>query len=350
MYAVGVNPVNHNIFATGGGDDLVRLWQRGNDNTIESKSEGVRELYTLKGHGDSIVDVKFSADGKLLASAGYDAVVKVWNVANGELLQTLAGPADSIDWISWHKKGNVILAGGADATAWMWLATTGACMQVFAGHEDALTCGDFAGDGKKVLTASVDGSARIWNPKNGECLHTFKVGAHGWHTAGIVSLAAHESKPLMICGGLDGTARLAQIQQNKPLATFSHESAEHEGEMYSVEAVGFSTVNDWAASGAMDGSVKIWDLGGLRLRQSLKHPAGIIKLQWHKSAPFVVTACADAVVRLWDARSGLVAREYVGHRDVLLDMDVVFEKDGSGLIVTGSDDKTAKIFQMQMPS
>jgi WD40 repeat protein len=335
------------MFATGGGDDLVRVFKLGSTGTsVEAK-----ELFTLKGHEDSIVGVKFSNDGKLLASAGYDACVKIWNSYSGELIQTLSGPADSIDWISWHKKGNVILAGAADATAWMWLASTGACMQVFAGHEDAVSCGDFSGDGKKVVTGSVDGSARVWNPKTGECQHVFKAGSHGWHNEGIVSLATHHGdKPLMICGGLDGTARLAQIQLNKPLATFSHESTEHAGELYGVEAVGFSHINDWAASGAMDGSFKIWDVPGLRCRQTIKHPAGVIKLHWHESAPLVLTACADAVVRLWDARSGVIAREYVGHRDVLLDLATVFEKDGSGYILTGCDDKSAKIFQVLLPT
>jgi WD40 repeat protein len=320
----------------------VRVWQ--------VKKEGLEstatELHCLTGHEDSIVDVKFSGDGKLLASAGYDNCVKIWNPSTGKLLQTLSGPADSIDWIQWHKKGNVILAGAADATAWMWLASTGACMQVFAGHEDAITCGDFSGNGKLVCTASVDGSARIWNPKTGACEFTFKARSHGWHEDAIVSLAVHNDKPLMLCGGGDGTARLAQIELKKPLATFSHEKPGSD-EVYGVEAVGFSSSHDWAASGAMDGSLKIWDLGGLRARQSISHPAGVVRLQWHPTQPLVVTACADGIVRLWDARSGNIAREYVGHTDVLLDLDAVFEKDNSGYILTGCDDKTAKLFVVE---
>src|SRR5262245_13509908 len=55
------------LVVTGGGDDRAFLWDL---ETGEQKAE-------LKGHSDSIVQAGFSFDGKLVATAGLDSVVKV---------------------------------------------------------------------------------------------------------------------------------------------------------------------------------------------------------------------------------------------------------------------------------
>ena len=52
-------------------------------------------IKTLKGHKELIEAATFSADVSLLASVGWDAMVRVWNVENGEEVSVIKG----------HKKG-----------------------------------------------------------------------------------------------------------------------------------------------------------------------------------------------------------------------------------------------------
>jgi WD40 repeat protein len=49
------------------------------------------------GHTDSVTCARFNKDGKLVATAGLDACVKIWNTENGELLKTLEGPGEGLD-------------------------------------------------------------------------------------------------------------------------------------------------------------------------------------------------------------------------------------------------------------
>lgn len=93
------------------------------------------EPILLTGHEDSVVDVKFSADGEMVATGGMDGKVRIWRRRRSgaqtgeqarpeewrdwEFLTNLATDSE-IMWIDWHPKGPVLAAGCQDATVWMW--------------------------------------------------------------------------------------------------------------------------------------------------------------------------------------------------------------------------------------
>src|SRR5262249_31649662 len=50
----------------------------------------------LKAHADLIHDLAFSPDGKILATTGYDRLIKLWDVATGKELRTLKDHSDAV--------------------------------------------------------------------------------------------------------------------------------------------------------------------------------------------------------------------------------------------------------------
>jgi WD40 repeat protein len=46
---------------------------------------------TLEGHTGSVIEVTFLPDGSLLASAGRDETIRLWNPHTGQAVQTLEG-------------------------------------------------------------------------------------------------------------------------------------------------------------------------------------------------------------------------------------------------------------------
>jgi len=118
VLSVGFHPEDQRCLVTGGQDDVAVLWNLNEENGALHCVERCR----LSGHTDSVTQVAFSADGKYVATGGYDGIVKIWLPETGELVHTLDGPSKEIEWILWHPKGHAILAGSADAMAWMWWA------------------------------------------------------------------------------------------------------------------------------------------------------------------------------------------------------------------------------------
>src|SRR5262249_9120293 len=53
--------------------------------------EGDTPRLTLRGHTSWLDSVKYSPDGKMLATCGTDATVKLWSAATGREIATLAG-------------------------------------------------------------------------------------------------------------------------------------------------------------------------------------------------------------------------------------------------------------------
>jgi WD40 repeat protein len=137
----------------------------------------------------------------------------------------LEGPSEDVEWMAWHPTGPALLCGSADCTAWLYDVSSGECLSVLAGHEGAVTAGTFDGKGKLAVTASDDGSLRVWAPGTGECKLVVRGG--GWFPPGepVVSIVAHQSKPIVLAGGVDGTARLVNISTGKVLGKLDHSLA-----------------------------------------------------------------------------------------------------------------------------
>eukprot|EP00928_Gymnodinium_smaydae_P061991 TRINITY_DN45942_c0_g1_i1.p1 TRINITY_DN45942_c0_g1~~TRINITY_DN45942_c0_g1_i1.p1 ORF type:complete len:394 (-),score=73.89 TRINITY_DN45942_c0_g1_i1:201-1382(-) len=106
MTAMSVHPLNEEIIATGGEDHTVRIWdlrdiEPGTNAAARSREKPMGynlQHFTLKGHEEGVTVVRFSKDGRLLASGSKDCEVRIWNPdLNGPTLNAKFTAADA--WI-----------------------------------------------------------------------------------------------------------------------------------------------------------------------------------------------------------------------------------------------------------
>eukprot|EP01080_Neovahlkampfia_damariscottae_P004702 gene4702-8286_t len=327
VYAIDINPKDQHLIVTGGGDDRGFLWKYNSD---DKKMEIIQEL---KGHKETVSNVKFNVDGSLFATGDEEGVTKIWS-KEGKLVQTLEGPSEAITFMEWHPKGNVILVGSEDTTCWMFNADSGKCLQVFGGHGASVTCGKFNSSGNKIITGSEDESIKIFDPKSGECLHTFA--SETLSESAIHCIAPKPDDPIVFLAGTStGEAFMISIKQKKVLAKLdAHED--------SIESCTFCDGLSTFVTASMDSSICLWDSNNLKLRHKLENQDGIVKITYDSDSKVLYCGCVDGTLASWDVRQGKLIQEFTGHTQLILDF--AHSKD---FLVSTSDDKTARIFELK---
>ena len=113
-------------------------------------------------HRDVLYDAEFSPDGKLLATAGYDRSLKLWNVADGTLLRSIDVHDGAIFDIHWHPSGKLLGSASADETIKLWRASDGVRLDTLNQPQGEMFTVSFTPDGKHVLGAGRDRRIHLW--------------------------------------------------------------------------------------------------------------------------------------------------------------------------------------------
>ncbi len=268
-----------------GGDKLLGRTYRGRIRLWDIVS-GER-LRSLDGHTYRMTTAGLSADGKRLATGGFDNIARVWEVATGKLLSKTGRHKGRVGRLSW----TILSPDGR------LLATMAAVSKVF--HVwDAAT-------GKKLRTIS--------GPKDG-----FK------------SIAFGPKGRLLLAGADDETVRLYDAATGKELKVFHSPNTHFIGPVVAVGPKGLL-----AAAGFVRGEIRIWAIDGGKLLNTIKDTRVIAQIAFSPDARFIATATSRGHVRIYDVITGKARhRLKLGQQDA---MALDFSPDGKTLAAGGRD-------------
>ena len=66
------------------------------------------------------MSVVFSPDEQLIVSGSWDTTIKLWGVANGDLLKSFDGHTESVYSVAFSRDGQYIASGLRDNTIKVW--------------------------------------------------------------------------------------------------------------------------------------------------------------------------------------------------------------------------------------
>ncbi|MCC6487688.1 MAG: protein kinase [Candidatus Hydrogenedentes bacterium] len=181
-------------YAASASGRTVRLWD------VESG----QCLGIFSGHGADVNTVRWSADERLLLSAGEDKTLLLWEVATGKCLLTMTGHQQPIRSVCCSLDG--LHACSGSGTIWgkpgellVWDLTCGECIRSFDGHTDTVQAVAFSGDCRYVLSGGRDKTVRLWDMATGAHVHSFEG-----HNDGLESVALSPDGYTAISASKDG--------------------------------------------------------------------------------------------------------------------------------------------------
>jgi WD40 repeat protein len=247
-----------------------------------------KELHQHRGHDASARALAVSPDGRTLASAGDDWVVKVWDVVTGEVRHSFTGHADVIDGLAFSPDGRLLASSSRDGTVGLWDVSSGRAGHRLQGHSRSPSRVAFSPDGATLAAGGEGGAVKRWDVATGQELAPLQG-----HTGVVRGVAFSPDGKWLASGGEDHTVRLQDLSSGR-LRKFTAPAA--------VNAVAFSADGRAlaAVTDAPAAALRLWDLQTGEEATWQGHTGHVMGLALSPAAPLVATASEDGTVRLWD--------------------------------------------------
>ncbi|MFI7502998.1 TIR domain-containing protein [Streptomyces sp. NPDC049687] len=139
------------VLATGCDDRKVRVWHLAEHRITD----------VLDGHTDRVYAVTFAADGSWLASASWDGDAVIWR--DGAAAHRLSGHTGRLWTAAAHPLRPLLATAGDDRTVRLWDARTGRETAALSGHTGRVLAVAFSPDGSLLASGGEDGTVRLWD-------------------------------------------------------------------------------------------------------------------------------------------------------------------------------------------
>ncbi|MBF2000640.1 MAG: AAA-like domain-containing protein [Synechococcales cyanobacterium M58_A2018_015] len=292
------------LLASAGQDQIVRLWNREQRLAAE-----------LKGHQGWIRSISFSPKGSLLATAGFDGV-RLWETTGRQVawLREHRGPAMAV---SFSPDGQTIATAGQDRTIRLW-SLSGHLLKSWIGHQREIHALSFSPDGQTLASAGLDG-VRLWT-RDGEAIAAF-----GQPNTWITSLSFRPDGQRLATAGIDGATLWTRSGQK------ISEFRQHQGKVnqirFSPDGLVLATVGD-------DGVLRLWNESGEQLADFKGHQGRVNSVSFSSDGLMLATAGNDGSLRLWE-RFHSPLREFGGRQNEIY--SIRFHPDGNTLATAGQN-------------
>ena len=270
----------------------------------------------------------------LLATAGDDRVVRVWNWDTGELVRELTAAPERIHSLVVPTAQDRILAGCASGLVLAWASTSGDSLPgVTLDPHFRLRQGNRPG---RVWAAQADGLVQEWDLSTRKPVQTLEG-----HLAGtLTDVAFSPDGNRILAGGVEKWTRIWDRTNAVLVAKLAGHSGGTSTARYSPDGRRLVTTEGFPRPVA-----RIWNAtNGQPERELVGHTGWLLGAEFSPDGSKVVTGGLDSTVRLWDANTGAPLRTWSGHASWV--HCVAFSPDGRW-VASGSSDSTAGVWSSE---
>uniref|UniRef100_A0A1X7VHF9 U3 small nucleolar RNA-associated protein 13 C-terminal domain-containing protein n=1 Tax=Amphimedon queenslandica TaxID=400682 RepID=A0A1X7VHF9_AMPQE len=383
------------LLATGSADSTIKVWDMSRQYCTHHFRPGVGVVSIVRFHPSKL----------LLFSSSIDNNIRLWSLQDSKCIQILSGshvsPVTTLLFLS-KEGGDYFISGGRDQVINYWLLNDekAELLKVLPVYEAVeglqLIPEEVSGRGSvTVATAGEKGVLKLWDIENGCCLgslyslpestgHVFSdllychalqslVAVASDHTLLLYSLKDKSVKYFV--GNLDEVLDIKCISgdgyDEVAIATNSENLKVYERGAWSqcqlvrghadvILCVDVNVTNEMIATGSKDKTVRVWrrnpssgQYEGVATGRG--HTMSVTAIAWAKQDnSFLVSGSLDKTIKLWNVKQLLLSKKTNEGSMSAMFTEAAHNKDinsidvspNNKLIVTGSHDKTAKIWSV----
>jgi WD40 repeat protein/serine/threonine protein kinase len=151
--AVCFNPAGTRIATGSATGHVIKVWDTGNSS----------QIFSLLGHSGGICSLRWSPDGRLLASASQDKTVRIWDAESGVVVNTFDGHTAKVLDVDFQPGGRLVASASMDRTVMLWDAFSGKLIATLPEHLLGAKAVRFSSDGRRLATSDWRGTVKIWD-------------------------------------------------------------------------------------------------------------------------------------------------------------------------------------------
>ena len=284
--SIAVPTQSSDTYAVADWSGKIKIWRK--------SADGEQKLVrTLPGHKETISEIMYSPDGKLIASASWDKTIKLWNAETGKLINTLTGHKDGITSIAFSPDSQILISGSEDKTIKIWnIAEQPKVIKTLTGHTDSVKAVSVSPNGKLIASAGYDNTIKLWTIE-GELLQTIDA-----HNLAVTSLAFTPDSKTLASGSWDNTVKIWSIKDAGKTSQLLHTLPGHQDGITTISLNSDGTV---LATGSGDRTIKLWNTKTGELIKNLRgHTSQINSLVFSSDDKSIISGESQQGLFWWN--------------------------------------------------
>lgn len=307
------------------------------------------------GNTSTVRGVAFGPDGKTIISAGYDKVIRIWDLGTAQTARYIEEPwpqgrAGEIYAIALSPDGKLLAVGGymdtncpsaACGNIRLYEVASGALKGVLAGHENIILSIAFSSDGSRLASSGPDQTTRVWDV-----------------------VEQRELAQFPFPGGKGRASKVAFLNDNAHVVTVSDTPFVHVYEVGSQQPVATLTANEnlhaiavsddgrHIAAGGDSGNIHVWEWPGQEHREVPGNGTHVSTLAFgHKASAGEIVATSSSAPyasRVFNVTTGEMLSEYPTHDNVIT--ATAYSADGTRIATAGGSDWSIYVWSPLAPA
>ncbi|BFZ21042.1 hypothetical protein BsWGS_24082 [Bradybaena similaris] len=276
-------------------------------------------IMLLTGHEGDIFCGKFSPDGQLVASAGFDRLIYFWTVyGECDNIAVLKGHTGAIMEEQFSTDGSMLFSASTDKTLAVWDIETGDRMRKLKGHQTFVNTVSAARRGPQLLcSGSDDGTVKTWDARKKGTVNTFQC------TYQVTAVTFNDTAEQIISGGIDNELKVWDLRKNAILYRMR-------GHSDTVTGLEISPEGSYLLSNSMDNTLRIWDVRPfapqercVKIMSGHQHTfeKNLLRCAWSPDGSRVAAGSGDRFVYVWDTTSRRIVYKLPGHAGSVNEID-----------------------------